>query len=71
MRALKDSNLLAIIERADFLRLNGSLTPEVLKVLAMPYEDDQRSTLQLELCRNLFHGTAFFQVRFSTIFDHF
>jgi CRP-like cAMP-binding protein len=57
----KEDCLLAEMERADYLRVTGTLTKEVLAVLAQPHDDNRRTLLQLQLCRNLFHGTHFFQ----------
>jgi CRP-like cAMP-binding protein len=53
--------MLAQMERADFLRLTGQLTSEVLSILAQPYIDGRRTLMQLKLCQNLFHATHFFQ----------
>ena len=52
--------LLAQMERADFLRVTGTLIEECVAVLRQPHEDNSRTLLQLQLCRNLFYGTDFF-----------
>ena len=57
------------MERADFLRLTGSLASEVIAVLTKPAT--ARAPLHLQLCKNLFHGTHFFQeLHFALLQTH-
>lgn len=59
VRSLEDSRF-ATMSRADYLRLTDTFTIEVMKVLRLR-QGYERNRLALNLLRNFFHGTLFFQ----------
>eukprot|EP01043_Picozoa_sp_COSAG02_P049988 COSAG02_NODE_5080_length_4658_cov_10.089274_3_plen_760_part_00 len=58
LQTLEDTRF-AAMSRSDYLRVTGSFTTEVLRVLALPHGRD-RSYVDLKLVRSFFAGTRFF-----------